>query len=390
VKKLKLTGRLLCYALALMVCGCSEVPEYTCKNWDNWYSFDTRGCPEYVVTVNKGSGTGSYEVGVTVRISADNAPSGQKFKNWTASGVSLGSGANSASTSFTMPSNAVTVTAEFESQTPSSDTYSVTVVSEGTGASGGGSYVAGATVTISAGTAPSGQQFKNWTASGVNLGSGANSASTSFTMPSNTVTVTANWEPTSTGDVVYGEFKDNRGGGKTYKTVKIGGKTWMAENLNYDTADGTGSWCYDDKPENCVTYGRLYNWNTAMAGKSSSTANPSEVRGVCPSGWHLPSRAEWDALETAAGGSVAGKNLKSTTGWYTNSGTDKYGFSALPGGYRFSDGNFHSAGNYGYWWTATEDDGSYAYYRGMYYDFDYVREPDYGKSNGFSVRCVGD
>jgi uncharacterized protein (TIGR02145 family) len=176
------------------------------------------------------------------------------------------------------------------------------------------------------------------------------------------------------------------------KTVTIGGKTWMAENLNYKPSNGN-SWCYNNNESYCRKYGRLYDWNTAMGGSSSSTANPSGVRGVCPSGWHLPSRAEWDALMTAVGGSsMAGKKLKSTSGWGDEyNGTDDYGFSALPGGYRnYSDGSFLNAGYYGYWWTATEYSSGYAYSRYMNYDSGLVDENSYNKSYGFSVRCVGD
>jgi uncharacterized protein (TIGR02145 family) len=86
--------------------------------------------------------------------------------------------------------------------------------------------------------------------------------------------------------------------------------------------------------------------------------------------------------------------LKSTTGWnyYSDSyyGTDEYGFTALPGGGRYSDGSFHDAGDYGNWWTATESGGGYAYRRLMNYDVDYVDENYGGVSDGFSVRCVGD
>ena len=112
----------------------------------------------------------------------------------------------------------------------------------------------------------------------------------------------------------------------------------------------------------------------------------------------LPSRDEWGALAKAAGGTgdygtdgTAGKALKADHGWYNNgNGTDDFGFSALPGGHRYSVGDFYYAGNYGLWWTATEDGDYGAYYRNMKYDGDYVNEGyNYGnKGYGFSVRCV--
>ena len=162
-------------------------------------------------------------------------------------------------------------------------------------------------------------------------------------------------------------------GGKTYKTVVIGGKMWMAENLNYQTA--SGSWCYANNISNCDKYGRLYDWKTAKK--------------VCPTGFHLPSRQEWNDLVNAAGGY---KKLKARSGWDINgNGTDNFGFSALPGGARDSDGRFSNAGSLGLWWTATEDDAGVAYYhRGMSYDNGYVDEYNYDKSDGYSVRCVAD
>ncbi len=87
----------------------------------------------------------------------------------------------------------------------------------------------------------------------------------------------------------------------------------------------------------------------------------------------------------------AGKKLKARSGWKDNgNGTDDYGFSALPGGTRDTDGAFSFAGDYGIWWTTTESSSGRAYYRGILYDYDNVNENDYYKDDAFSVRCVGD
>jgi uncharacterized protein (TIGR02145 family) len=169
-----------------------------------------------------------------------------------------------------------------------------------------------------------------------------------------------------------GTFKDGRDG-QTYKWVKIGNQTWMAQNLNYATS--SGSWCYDNNTSNCNTYGRLYDWNTAM--------------NACPSGWHLPTRDEWIRLVATAGGSSdAGLFLKAKTGWNNHrNGTDDYGFSALPGGSYYS-GSFFNAGNYGYWWSASENNASEAHNRDMSYNYADVNADSNIKSDGFSVRCL--
>ena len=129
--------------------------------------------------------------------------------------------------------------------------------------------------------------------------------------------------------------------GKTYKTVKIGTQIWMAENLNYDAEN---SKCYENKPENCEKYGRLYDWETAMK--------------ACPYGWHLSSDKEWQVLVNFAGGKeVAGKKLKAKSGWNSykgksGNGTDGLGFSALPGGNGYSGyygDRFINVGVSGFW-----------------------------------------
>ena len=183
-------------------------------------------------------------------------------------------------------------------------------------------------------------------------------------------------------------FTDKRDG-KVYRIVKAGGQTWFAENLNY-TAEG--SRCYKNNADSCAKYGRLYNWETAMNGASSSSSNPSRVRGVCPVGWHLPSDAEWTALTDAVGGSsTAGTKLKARDGWYNNgNGTDDYGFAALPAGYGHSDGGFYNAGYNGLWWSATEDDAYYAWFRDMNYGNEYVYRSYSVETFLCSVRCVAD
>ena len=211
----------------------------------------------------------------------------------------------------------------------------------------------------------------------------------------------------------YGTVLDDRNG-QVYKTVKIGDQWWMAENLNYAyigvsyncggyTSDST-SWCYDNNASNCTKYGRLYTWAAAMDSAGTWSANgkgcgygtdcsPTDaVRGICPSGWHLPSNDEWNALFTAVGGqSNAGKVLKSQTGWNNNgNGTDTYGFSALPAGRRNYYGNFDYDGYYAYFWSATEDGIYFAYYMSLGYDYESADLYYYHNFNGFSVRCLKD
>ncbi len=203
------------------------------------------------------------------------------------------------------------------------------------------------------------------------------------------------------GTAEVGTFTDERDG-QVYRTVKMpDGKIWMAQNLNFETEEG--SWWYDNNPANGITYGRLYNWEAAKA--------------AVPAGWHLPSCVEWDNMCQAAGGmDVAGKMLKSTSGWndyidwdddedeevedstHSGNGTDDYGFSALPGGDRFGgdhDNFCCNGGDGGYWWTSTEYKGKkgkfkYAYCRGMYCSNDHISGQDSPKDSGFSVRCVKD
>jgi len=169
-------------------------------------------------------------------------------------------------------------------------------------------------------------------------------------------------------------FTDRRDGQK-YRTVRIGRQTWMAENLNYRTG---ASWCYKDDNSNCDKYGRLYDGNTATT--------------VCPSGWHLPSREEWNDLVAVAGGNAtAGKALKSTSSYWINrngNGTDDYGFSALPGGHRTTAGTFYNEGVSGYWYTATKCSGNSNCIKMI--SSGVTISDNYNWGYGMSVRCVAD
>ena len=201
-------------------------------------------------------------------------------------------------------------------------------------------------------------------------------------------------------DVAFYECADKDG--KNYKTVTIGAQTWMAENLAYLPSVNTTSeysytasqyYVYDYNgnstssakvSNNYKTYGVLYNWPAALS--------------ACPTGWHLPSDAEWTALSTYLGGkSVAGGNLKTTTGWKSpNTGaTNETGFSALPGGEYFNGFlgfSFYGSGDYGNWWSNT----TYAYeellawHGALFSSSSGLGRGDHDKSNGYSVRCIKD
>ena len=190
--------------------------------------------------------------------------------------------------------------------------------------------------------------------------------------------------------------------GNVYHTITIGTQVWMVENLKTtkyrDTTSipnvidntawsnsNTGAYCdYNNTPSNATTYGRIYNWYTV-----------SDVHNIAPTGWHVPTDAEWSTLTTYLGGeSVAGGKLKEigTTHWESpNTGaTNQTGFTALPAGYRIYDGSFRSLGKYGGWWCAREYQAETALLRFVYYiTSDVSRTGDY-KVLGFSVRCVRD
>jgi uncharacterized protein (TIGR02145 family) len=182
------------------------------------------------------------------------------------------------------------------------------------------------------------------------------------------------------GTIPSGSFCDKRDD-KRYKQVTINGKIWMAENLNFDYNNTLGS-CYGNTSANCVTYGRLYNWAAAKT--------------VCPGDWHLPSNAEWTALVTFAGDS-AGTKLRAKRlwefddcdqcQWNNNESTDKYNFSALPGGYKETD--FVGITKDGIWWTSTEQ-GNDALTWWTHHWTHLINSSQRSKTNLHSVRCIKD
>ena len=196
-------------------------------------------------------------------------------------------------------------------------------------------------------------------------------------------------------DCEYGKLKDDRDG-QTYKIVKIGDQWWMAENLNYEV---DSSFCYNDSAEYCEKYGRLYRWAAAV-GKSESECGydgtcslpTGSIQGVCPSGWHLPRKYEWETLFNAVDGqSTAGRVLKSTSGWESNgNGTDSFGFSALPAGYREKKVDYYNEGGLALFWSSTENISFSAYYMGLDFNHDDAGLNYDDKNSEFSVRCLKD
>jgi uncharacterized protein (TIGR02145 family) len=223
----------------------------------------------------------------------------------------------------------------------------------------------------------------------------------------------------------------------SYKSVKIGTQTWMAENLNVSTfrngdpipeaktdeewkkagKEGKPAWCYyDNDPKNGAKYGKLYNWYAVI-----------DPRGLAPAGWHIPSDAEWTTLGDQLG-SDPGKKMKSTSGWDSweedltcknceswnaeyrkktachvckdnrvngkktraGNGTNSSGFSGLPGGSRDVDGDFDILGSFGCWWSSTELNTSLAYSRYLAHGLDYLLSDGFNKEIGLSVRCLRD
>lgn len=183
--------------------------------------------------------------------------------------------------------------------------------------------------------------------------------------------------------------------GNSYGAKSIGKQIWMTENLkvkkyrNSDTIPQvqdpiqwyyltTGAWCYY---ENDPSKGILYNWYAV-----------NDPRGLAPSGFHVPTDAEWTTLSDYLGGEeAAGIPMKSTNGWNQNgNGTNTSGFSGLPGGFCYIDGLYVDIGWQGYWWSSSEYNNSGAWFRSLIYDCGTLTCEAFDKRGGFSVRCVKD
>lgn len=207
-----------------------------------------------------------------------------------------------------------------------------------------------------------------------------------------------------TSSIVTGSLLDERDG-QIYKTVLIGKQVWMAQNLNY-ASDFYRSYCYDDLSSNCAKYGRLYSWAAAMdslgvfstngkgCGYKVSCSISYPVRGICPAGWHLPSKEEWEVLLNAVGGEDnAGTKLKSSTDWLNGgNGLDSYGFNALPAGMQYETLGSENIGEDAGFVTSSEYVSSglhYDQYVAHFYDsVTWVTIQFSGKNYGYSVRCV--
>jgi uncharacterized protein (TIGR02145 family) len=198
-----------------------------------------------------------------------------------------------------------------------------------------------------------------------------------------------------------GPLVDSRDG-KSYTTVLIGTQCWMAQNLNIGTKlSGSVSqtdnstiekYCYGDIETNCDVYGGLYQWNEMM--KYVTTEG---TKGICPTGWHLPTDAEFSTLINYLGGvSVAGGKMKEvgTTHWLSpNTGaTNISGFTGLPGGFRNSLGGgiFFNLATVALFWSSSQDYSPTAWHWDLWYNNETVSRYSNDKATSFSARCVRD
>ena len=213
------------------------------------------------------------------------------------------------------------------------------------------------------------------------MGAGSTSSS-SVKSSSSSAESSSSYVPPS--GISYGKMTDPRTPLFSYRTVEIDGRTWMAENMAWQKAN---SFCYENQTKNCENYGHLYVWEDA--------------KNLCPEGWSLPSKGEWEELIKSVGdGSAkkAGEALKTNSGWKNDgNGTDKYGFSALPAGYwsNYSDdGGYYGLEGAAHFWSATESGSNSAYGLKLEFNVDSAWMSEYFVTGGhyyaLSVRCILD
>ena len=219
--------------------------------------------------------------------------------------------------------------------------------------------------------------------------------------------------PTQSTTVIFNFITATDFDGNIYGTLAIGSQTWLSQNiktthypdgtpiplvtdpiewanLGDNNSDAAYCWYNNDEFSFKDMYGALYTFAAATNGDFSGT----NVQGVCPDGWHLPNDAEWSQLDDylAANGfsGIEGIALKATNGWFNpGNGTNNYGFSALPCGYRnYLDGNFELATLYGYMWSSTQTTEHFAWNRYFSFSYEYIGRYLANKSIGFSVRCI--
>jgi uncharacterized protein (TIGR02145 family) len=187
--------------------------------------------------------------------------------------------------------------------------------------------------------------------------------------------------------------------GNFYPSIILGTQEWMQKNLavtkyrngnalvnavtnsSWNTTNGAYG-IYGGSDVNNTNYGKLYNWYAV-----------NDTRGLCPTGWHVPTTIEWNAMEDYLGGvSVAGGKLKTIDGWNSpNLGaTNESGYTGLPGGYRFTDGTYLFNLQLGQWWTSTNSNTTTAHASRLFYQNAAVLKSTYDKKIGSSVRCLKD
>jgi len=200
--------------------------------------------------------------------------------------------------------------------------------------------------------------------------------------------------------------------GQMYNTIQVFSQCWLKENLNVGimipatqlAANNViiEKYCYNYEPDSCAKYGGLYQWDEMM----DYLFQPG-TRGICPPDWHIPTDDEWKILEGTVDsqygiddpvwdflgnfrGNDAGRNLKTTTGWYQgNNGTDSFNYSGMPAGYKHLTGYFYAAVGL-FWWSSTQGSYSSALDRHLTYNKMGISRQDDGMGYGFSDRCLRD